>query len=100
MKIIYFSCFQTALTAVSALPAVFLFDSEERAVEVILQLFSCEGNPTPKESVLLFNSVFAFLGAWAAAAVHPLDWDRWWQVITHITSCQMCNPLLVKCVIN
>uniref|UniRef100_A0A8R1HWQ7 Phosphatidylinositol-glycan biosynthesis class F protein n=1 Tax=Caenorhabditis japonica TaxID=281687 RepID=A0A8R1HWQ7_CAEJA len=66
-----------ALTLVSVIPAVLLFDSEERALEVLI--LGGTSGATIKESILLSTSVFALLSAWASAAVHPLDWDRWWQ---------------------
>lgn len=68
-----------SLTLVSAVPAVILFDSEEQVLEVLFTLFSGDNSTTTKGSILLSTSTFAVLGAWAAAAVHPLDWDRWWQ---------------------
>ncbi|UMM28358.1 hypothetical protein L5515_011239 [Caenorhabditis briggsae] len=67
------------LTLVTALPAVLIFDSEERFLEVLLLAFSADYTKTTKESIYILTSIFAIFGAWAAAAVHPLDWDRWWQ---------------------
>ncbi|PIC34078.1 hypothetical protein B9Z55_013840 [Caenorhabditis nigoni] len=68
------------LTLVTALPAVLIFDSEEKFLEVLLLAFSADYTKTTKESIYILTSIFAIFGAWAAAAVHPLDWDRWWQV--------------------
>ncbi|PIC34080.1 hypothetical protein B9Z55_013840 [Caenorhabditis nigoni] len=67
------------LTLVTALPAVLIFDSEEKFLEVLLLAFSADYTKTTKESIYILTSIFAIFGAWAAAAVHPLDWDRWWQ---------------------
>ncbi|CAI2351569.1 unnamed protein product [Caenorhabditis sp. 36 PRJEB53466] len=67
----------TALTSVSIVPAFFLFPSEERALEVLA--FSSDSNPSAWESIFISTSGFALLASWACAAVHPLDWDRWWQ---------------------
>ncbi|KAF1757518.1 hypothetical protein GCK72_013974 [Caenorhabditis remanei] len=83
------------LTLVSAAPAVLLFDSEEQLLELLVSSFSCENIKTNKESIYLSTSTFAVLGAWAAAAVHPLDWDRWWQryPLPSLIGC-VCGALL------